>query len=116
MNHLNTIQMEKDTEKIKKETTGIEIIYNDSEDLKSLSNKEEFIQFILEDSFKTIEMALRNNLDKVELFNIFNLSLIVEIKKSNYKNVLNSLIKYYVREENYEKCSLIKHIIKKYEI
>jgi hypothetical protein len=99
-----------------REATGIEIIYNNSEDLKKLSTKEEFVSFILEDSFKTIEMALENNLDKVELFNIFNLSLVVEITKSNYKNVLNSLIEYYILEENYEKCTLIKYIIKKYEI
>lgn len=108
--------MEKDIKKHEKETTSIEIIYNDSEDLKRLSDREEFIQFILEDSFKTIEMALENNLEKVELFNIFNLSLIVEIEKPNYKKVLNNLVKYYIKEENYEKCSLIKHIIKKYEI
>mgnify|MGYP003629428740 CR=1 FL=1 len=116
MNHLNTILMEKDVKSQESEATSIEIIYNDSEDLKKLSSREEFIQFILEDSFKTIEKALKNNLDKVELFNIYNLSLVVELKKSNYKNVLNSLIEHYVTEENYEKCLLIKSIIKKYEI
>jgi hypothetical protein len=108
--------MEKEKVTQKREATGIEIIYNNSEDLKKLSNREEFVSFILEDSFKTIEIALENNLDKVELFNIFNLSLVVEIEKPNYKNVLNSLIKYYISEENYEKCALIKHIIKQYEI
>ena len=108
--------MEKEKVTQLRETTGIEIIYSNSEDLKKLSTKEEFIHFILEDSFKTIEVALQNKLDKVELFNIFNLSLVVEIEKSNYKNVLNNLIKYYIVEENYEKCSLIRSIIKKYEI
>jgi len=111
-----TIPMEKDKLVKERETTGIEIIYNDSEDLKTLSSKEEFVSFILEDSFKTIEMALKNKLDKVELFNIFNLSIVVEIERNNYKNVLNNLIKFYILEENYEKCSLIRSIINKYEI
>ncbi len=108
--------MEKKEKLTKREATSIEIIYNNSEDLKNLSTREEFVQFILEDSFKSIEMALENKLDKVELFNIYNLSLVVEIEKSNYKNALNNLIEYYVTEENYEKCLLIKSIIKKYEI
>ena len=108
--------MEKKVKSSKREATSIEIIYNNSEDLKNLSTREEFVQCMIEDSFKSIEMAVENKLEKVELFNIFNLSLVVEIQKSNYKNVLNNLIKYYVTEENYEKCSLIRSIINKYEI
>tara|TARA_R110001592_G_scaffold179264_2_gene420784 strand:+ start:177 stop:527 length:351 start_codon:yes stop_codon:yes gene_type:complete len=116
MNNLNTTSMEKKLKHTKIETTSIEIIYNDSEDLKKLYNREEFIEFILEDSFKTIEMALENKLDKVELFNIFNLSLVVELEKSNYKNVLNNLVKHCIDIEDYERCSLIQNILKKYEI
>ena len=108
--------MEKNIEYQKEEATNLEIIYNNSEDLNQLSTKEEFKQFILEDSFKTIEMALKNNLNKVELFNLFNLSLVVILKKSNYKDVLNNILEYYIEEEDYEKCSLIKNIITKYEI
>lgn len=108
--------MEKNIKSQKNETTNLEIIYNNSEDLKKLSTREGFKQFILEDSFKTIEIALKNNLDKVELFNLFNLSLVVILKKSNYKDVLNNILEYYITEENYEKCSLIQNIITKYEI
>ena len=108
--------MEKNIKSKKKETTNLEIIYNSSEDLKKLSTREGFKQFILEDSFKTIEMALKNDLDKVELFNLFNLSLVVILKKSNYKDVLNNILEYYIDGEDYEKCSLIKNIITKYEI
>ena len=116
MDNLNTTLMEKEIKNSAKETTSIEIVYNNSEDLKKLSTREEFIEFILEDSFKTIEIALENKLDKVELFNIFNLSLVVELEKSNYKNVLNNLVKHCIDTEDYEKCSLIQNIIKKYEI
>jgi hypothetical protein len=108
--------MEKNLKYQKEEATNLEIIYNNSEDLNQLSTKEEFKHFILEDSFKTIKRALKNNLDKVELFNLFNLSLVVELKKENYKDVLNNILEHYINEENYEKCSLIKRVITKYEI
>ena len=52
----------------------------------------------------------------MELFNIFNLSLVVELEKPNYKDVLNNIIKHHANEENYEKCLLIQHTIDKYEI
>ena len=92
-------------EKIKKtnyKPTLLEIVYNDSEDLKKLATREEFRQFIIEDSLKTIKNVIENNLDKVELFNIFNLSLVIELEKSNYKSVLDKITEYYVKEENYE--------------
>ena len=108
--------MEKNIESLERKTTNIEIIYNDLSDLKKIASREGFEEFILEDSLKTIEMALENDLDKVELFNIFNLSLVVELKKPNYKDVLNNIIKHYTNEENYEKCLLIQHTIDKYEI
>tara|TARA_R110000787_G_scaffold77563_4_gene170345 strand:- start:1130 stop:1450 length:321 start_codon:yes stop_codon:yes gene_type:complete len=100
-------------EKIKKtnyKPTLLEIVYNDSEDLKKLATREEFRQFIIEDSLKTIKNAIENNLDKVELFNIFNLSLVIELEKSNYKSVLDKITEYYVKEENYEMCNSIKKL------
>ena len=100
--------------KIEKEKiTMLEILYNDGEDLKELATKEEFREFILKDSLKSINKAIKNNLDKVELFNIFNLSLIIELDKSNYKNVLEKISKHYIEDENYEMCSSINKLIKK---
>jgi len=101
----------RETEKVKDPTTLIEIVYNNSEDLKKLATKEEFRTFVIEDSLKTITNAIKNKLEKVELFNIFNLSLVVELDKRNYKNVLVSITKYYIEEENYEVCNQIKKLI-----
>jgi len=96
---------------IKKSPTLIEIIYNDRLDLKKLSSREEFRIFIREDSLKTIEGAITRGLKKVELFNIFNLSLIVELDRSNFKSVLENIINYYIEDEDYEMCNHIKHLI-----
>tara|TARA_R110000803_G_scaffold75394_1_gene139753 strand:+ start:578 stop:898 length:321 start_codon:yes stop_codon:yes gene_type:complete len=94
----------------KTKATLLEIVYNDSEDLKKLATREEFIQFIIDDSLKTIRDAIKNNLDTVELFNIFNLSLIIELDKSNYKSVLDKIIQHHIKEENYEMCNSIKKL------
>jgi len=99
-----------EAEKVR-DLTIIEIVYNNSEDLKKLASKEDFRTFIIKDSLQTIASAIQNNLEKVELFNIFNLSLVVELDKSNYKSVLNNITKYYIEEENYERCNQIKKLI-----
>tara|TARA_R110001592_G_scaffold191790_1_gene438318 strand:+ start:3347 stop:3667 length:321 start_codon:yes stop_codon:yes gene_type:complete len=103
--------MEEKVKENKNKTTLIEIVYNDAEDLKKLAIREEFRQFIIEDVLDTIKDAIKNNLNKVELFNIFNLSLVVELDKSNYKSVLSNIIQHYIKDEDYETCDLIKKLI-----
>ena len=105
--------MENDIKIDKEKTTMLEILYNDGEDLKELATKEEFREFILKDSLRSIQKAIKNNLNRVELFNIFNLSLIVELDKSNYKSVLENISKHYIEDENYEICSSVNKLIKK---
>lgn len=104
--------MEKDIT-VKREITKIEIAYRDKNDLKNLSNSEEFQSLIMEDSFKGIEEAISKKWKKVELFNIINLSVIIEIKSSSFPSALNKISKYFEINENYEKCAEIKKLIKK---
>ena len=111
MESLKYCIMEKDIKLKKEKVTMLEILYNDGEDLKKLATEEEFREFILKDSLRTIKKAIKNNLDKVELFNIFNLSLIVELDKSNYKSALENITKHYIEDENYEVCSSIQKLI-----
>ena len=103
--------MEEIIKETKPTTTLIEIVYNDSSDLKKLASKEEFVNFIVKDSLESIENAIKYGDEKVELFNIFNLSLTVELKRSNFKSVLNNITKYYIKDEDYEMCNNIKNLI-----
>ena len=96
-----------------KEVTSIEISYYSKDELKKLSNEEEFVTFIIQDSYKTIKSAISDKLEKVELFNILNLSIIVELHSRNFKKVLKRIINHYIACEDYEKCSEIKKLIKK---
>ncbi len=105
--------MEKEIKTNKREITNIELVYGSKEDLIGLASKEQFVEFILEDSLSTISKAINENLENVELFNILNLSLIVELDKSNYKNVLGRIIQHYVEVEDYDKCIEIQSLINK---
>ncbi len=116
MNPLKPHIMEKDIEEkkvVKREVTTLEIAYNTKEELISLSRSDDFVSFIINDSYKTIKKAIKDNLQKVELFNILNLSIIVELKRENFEKVLNKIIQHYVEYEEYEKCIIIKKLIKK---
>ncbi len=106
--------MEKEIKsKSKREVTNIEIIWEDKQDLIKLGTTKEFSNFILEKSYITILKAIEDNLEKVELFNIFNLSLIVELDKSNFTVVLEKIKDMYVFQENYEECTKINKLITK---
>jgi RNA processing factor Prp31 len=107
--------MEKDTKNKKKEreVTHIELIWEDQEDLINLRDSEEFSTFILEKSYEAISKAIEDNLETVDLFNIFNMSLIVELDKSNYKPVLERIRDLYQESEAYEECAKITKLIDK---
>tara|TARA_R100001509_G_scaffold117657_1_gene72286 strand:+ start:163 stop:483 length:321 start_codon:yes stop_codon:yes gene_type:complete len=105
--------MEKETKKRK--ITNIEISYSNKRELKELSNKEEFQNIIMRDSFKAIKEAIKNNLKTVELFNIVNLSIIIKISSLYYPSALKKISKYFEGNEEYEKCAEIKVILNNLE-
>jgi len=99
--------MEETKRKIKK----IEISYSNKRELKELSNKEEFRNIIMRDSFKAIKEAIKNKWTTVELFNIVNLSVIIKLSSLYYPSALKKISKYFEENEEYEKCAEIKKIL-----
>ena len=108
--------MEKESKKLAREAVFIEIDWDNQEDLITLANSKKFKQFVLKELYKSIMHALRNNLPKAELFNVLNMSVIVEINRSQFKKPLRKMIKSLVEEEKYEACNKIKKTIEKYEL
>ncbi len=103
--------MEKETKKRK--ITSIEISYSTKRELKELSNKEEFRNIIMRDSFKAIKEAIKKQKTTVELFNIVNLSIIIKLSSLYYPSALKKISNYFEEYEEYEKCAEIKQIINK---
>ena len=79
--------------------------------LEELKNNKAFCFFIIENVFKKIKFAIENNLDTLKIFNIFNLSLMVELDKSQFKDILNHIIKVYAEHDDFETCIEIQNLI-----
>jgi hypothetical protein len=62
---------------------------------------------LLENSLAALKQSIRKNKSECVLFDVTNLNLKVIIKKSNYKNLLNQILKYYEQIEDYQMCSEI---------
>jgi len=105
--------MEKELELQTPEVTYIEIKYSEKSDIANLASTEKFVNFILEDTLKSITRAIEQNLDKIELFNIVNLSLVIELERSSFKTALEKIIKHYLEEEDYDKCAKTQSLISK---
>ena len=104
--------MKEDTKsKSKREVTNIEIIWEKKGDVLDLINTESFTNFVLEESYKAIKSAIEEDLKVVELFNIQNLSIIVELEKSHFSSVLEKIKEMYVGLEDYEECTKIQNLI-----
>ena len=96
----------------KQDPTFIELVWDDKQDLIGLQDEVKFTNFVLKESYKSVKKAIKNNLSKIELFNIYNLCILIEVKKSNYSSILEKVEKLYIEEENYEECSKIKDLKK----
>jgi len=99
--------------KTKKGIINLQISYNNKEDLETLSNSEDLISFILQQSLDVIFQAIEDKKSKVELFNIVNLSLIVEIDSTQYPTILKKIQEHYSQLEDFDKCIEIQDTISK---
>ena len=113
--NLDTMKKKSD-QKNKREVTMLELSWITQEELYDLANSEKFYSFILEESLSAIVDALKNKKDKAELFNIFNMSVIVEVDKIKFKPILKETKKYFIENEEYERCTELQKLIKKYEL
>ena len=101
---------------VKREVVNIEIDWDSESDLIELGDNEIFVDFILEESLKAIVDALKNNKDKAELFNVFNMSVIIELKKSQFKIVLERINHMLIKNEEYERCNELKNLLKTHKL
>jgi hypothetical protein len=103
--------MEKNTKAKEREVPLISFEYDSWEDLQHLVFEDVFISPILRYTLEAIEYAIENKLNKIELFQIDNLSLSVELPKSEFTPALKRILKHYEKEEDYTKCAYIQNII-----
>jgi len=93
--------------------TNIELYYDEVEDITEVLESSDLKSFLLEKSYENIKKGVEQNLDKVELFNILNLALVVEVDRSQFKHILKNVLPHYESTEDYEKCAQVKSLIEK---
>lgn len=99
--------------KTKYDIIDLEIIFQDKSDIIKLASKEDFVVFILENSLQAITQAIEQDLEKITLFRILNLGILIVIDKANYSKVLSKMINHCLGQEDYDKCASIQKLIDK---
>ena len=105
--HFNMEEIDKESN----EVTRIQISYESPEELKKLYSSGDFISYIQVEVLDRIKYAIKNNLKKVEIFNILNMAIIIEVKKENFKKILQKINDGYLEVEDFEKCHEISQLI-----
>jgi hypothetical protein len=90
---------------------NIELIFDSMEELNNLEDLNEIKEIIFSNSLDIIEKAIKLKKNKVDLFNIYNYSLLFKLDKSQYTNVLETIKQYYLSQEKYETCAKIQLLI-----
>jgi len=60
-----------------------------------------------------VSEAIKNKKNEIKLCEVKNSNTYVTIHKDSWSSSLDSAIKYYIENEEYEECSKIKKILKK---
>jgi hypothetical protein len=101
-------------EKTKTEKRKIPLMsfeYDEWEDLQHLVFDDNFISPIIRYTLEAIKYSVKNKLNKAELFIVDNLSLGVELPKSEFLNAFKRILKHYEKEEEYNECIEIQNLI-----
>jgi|TARA_R110000787_G_scaffold87860_3_gene186901 hypothetical protein len=104
--------MGKETKIEKRKIPLISFEYDEWEDLQDLVFEDSFISPIIRYTLGAIKYSIENKLNKAELFIIDNLSLSVDLPKSEFLNALKRILKHYEKEEDYNECVEIQNLIK----
>lgn len=94
---------------------NIELVVYEQEQIKLLNESVEFKMFIFKHVFDAIKDAIKNNTDETKVLNVINFSYSLIIYKSQFKDILNNILKFYEQQEEYLKCKEVNKLIKKYE-
>ena len=93
--------------------TNLELFFLDKKELDEMTSSPQFHEFVKEEAFTAIKYAIKNKLDFVDIFKLWNLGYIVKIYKKEYKNALKSILPVFEKKEDYTSCSQITKLINK---
>ena len=92
---------------------NIELVIYEQDQIDSLKNSVEFKTFIFENILISIKEAIKNKLNEIKILNVINFNYILTINKTQFKDILNNILKFYEEQEKYLECEEITKLIKK---
>jgi len=99
--------------KKEREILSIEILYDDKEELNELISSEDFNRLMFEEAIATIKNAVNKQRETARMFYIPNLDCSVLLEQRNFKKVIDTAIKFYEQQEEYDKCAELVTLKKK---
>jgi hypothetical protein len=94
---------------------NIELVIYEQEQINSLKESVEFKTFIFKHVLISIKDAIKNKLNEAKILNVVNFNYTLIINKTQFKDILNTILKFYEEQEEYLECKEITKLIKKYE-
>jgi hypothetical protein len=92
---------------------NIELVIYEQDQIDSLKNSVEFKTFIFENILISIKEAIKNKLNEIKILNVINFNYTLTINKTQFKDILNNILKFYEEQEKYLECEEITKLIKK---
>ena len=90
-----------------KDILSIEILYDDKEELDELLESKDFHYLLLNEAYKVIEEAIKEDEVEVKLAYISNIGSSVLIHKDNFPSIIDRILKIYEEKEDYDECAKI---------
>jgi hypothetical protein len=94
---------------------NINLVIYEQEQIQTLKESVQFKTFIFEQVLTAIKDAIKNKLNEAKVLNVVNFNYSLTITKSQFKDILNNILKFNEEQEEYLKCKDITKLIKKYE-
>lgn len=91
---------------------ALEIAFNQKEDLLELVDNKSYRTLIIEEAYKAIKDNIDSKPEKLQLFEIINLNIIISIDFKNFDKCLYSALKHFESIEDYDTCSTVKELLK----
>jgi len=78
--------------------------FDEPEEIKNLYESEEFKTLIYVETEKALDFIVKNKPEKIDLFKLSNIGLMVSIPKEGYGDLFDKVTEYYSGKDNFEKC------------
>jgi hypothetical protein len=87
------------------EPLNLELFFDDESDLEILMETEEFHDLLFNEVIRALKLAIENKENKATILFLTNLKSALIVTEENFASLIDNVILYFEKLENYEKCN-----------